>query len=80
MDYMLINIPAEPLSGLPDMHTRRGFLWKNNDIRSLLYLLDTITPNHAFRQKVKALITKYLDTDTVAMGFPKDWNLDPFWE
>ena len=43
------------------------------------YLLDTITPNHSFRQKVKDLVMKYPDTDITAMGFPMAWHSDPFW-
>jgi abortive infection bacteriophage resistance protein len=43
------------------------------------YFLDTITPHHTFRQKVKDLLAKYSDTNITAMGFPKDWESDPFW-
>jgi abortive infection bacteriophage resistance protein len=43
------------------------------------YLLDTITPRHTFRQKVKDLIMKYPKTDIIAMGFPQAWSSDPFW-
>ncbi|MDR0316161.1 MAG: Abi family protein [Treponema sp.] len=45
----------------------------------IAYLLDTITPHHTFRQKIKSLIIKYPDTDIAAMGFPNDWYSDPFW-
>jgi abortive infection bacteriophage resistance protein len=45
----------------------------------IVYLLDTITPQHGFRQKLKALVVKYPETDTAAMGFPQDWLADPFW-
>jgi abortive infection bacteriophage resistance protein len=45
----------------------------------ICYLLDTITPHHHFRQKLKDLITKYPDTDITAMGFPQAWSSDPFW-
>jgi abortive infection bacteriophage resistance protein len=45
----------------------------------ICYLLDTITPHHHFRQKLKDLITKYPDTDITAMGFPQTWSSDPFW-
>jgi abortive infection bacteriophage resistance protein len=44
------------------------------------YLLDTIIPQHAFRQKIKDLLAKYPNTDIVAMGFPKDWLNDSFWQ
>jgi abortive infection bacteriophage resistance protein len=45
----------------------------------IAYLLDTITPHHDFRQKIKSLIMKYPYTDIAAMGFPNDWCSDPFW-
>ena len=45
----------------------------------IVYLLDTITPNNTFRQKIKELIIKYPYTDIHAMGFPEDWRSDPFW-
>jgi abortive infection bacteriophage resistance protein len=45
----------------------------------IAYMLDTITPHHGFRQKMKDLIMKYPNTDVAAMGFPNDWRSDPFW-
>jgi abortive infection bacteriophage resistance protein len=38
----------------------------------IVYLLDTITPHHTFRQKIKELAVKYPNTDIAAMGFPQD--------
>ncbi|MDR0404074.1 MAG: hypothetical protein LBH35_10875, partial [Treponema sp.] len=45
----------------------------------MVYLLDTVTPRHGFRQKIKELLAKHPQTDTAAMGFPQDWLADPFW-
>ncbi|MDR2181144.1 MAG: Abi family protein [Treponema sp.] len=45
----------------------------------IIYLLDTITPQHGFRQEIKDLMAKYPKTDRAAMGFPQDWLADPFW-
>jgi abortive infection bacteriophage resistance protein len=45
----------------------------------IAYLLDTITPHHIFRQKIKDLVTKYPNIDIAAMGFPQNWLSDPFW-
>jgi len=44
------------------------------------YLLDAITPTNTFRNKVKTLLQKYPDIDTAAMGFPKNWQSDQFWD
>ena len=43
------------------------------------YLLDTITPHHSFRQKVKDMVFKHSFIDISVMGFPKCWSADPFW-
>jgi abortive infection bacteriophage resistance protein len=43
------------------------------------YLLDTITPQHRFRQKLKDLVAKYPVADSAAMGFPQNWLADRFW-
>ena len=45
----------------------------------IVYLLDTITPHHTFRQKINSLVTKYPNTDIAAMGFPQNWRSDTFW-
>jgi abortive infection bacteriophage resistance protein len=45
----------------------------------IAYLLDTITPHHTFRQKIKDLVMKYPNTDIAAMGFPQNWLADSFW-
>ena len=45
----------------------------------IVYFLDTITPKHTFRKKLKELLIKYPDINITAMGFPKDWQEDPFW-
>jgi abortive infection bacteriophage resistance protein len=45
----------------------------------IVYLLDTITPRHTFRQKIVELTAKYPNIDIAAMGFPHDWPADPFW-
>jgi abortive infection bacteriophage resistance protein len=45
----------------------------------IVYLLDTITPQHNFRQKIKRLVSKYPKTNTFVMGFPQNWLSDPFW-
>ena len=46
----------------------------------IIYLLDIITPNHTFRQKVKTLLEKYPNINITAMGFPLNWESDPFWD
>jgi abortive infection bacteriophage resistance protein len=45
----------------------------------VLYLLRTINPNTRFIIRLKHLFNKYPDVSTKMMGFPKDWDKDPFW-
>jgi abortive infection bacteriophage resistance protein len=45
----------------------------------IIYLLDTITPHHTFRQKIIGFVAKYPHIDVSAMGFPQDWPADLFW-
>jgi abortive infection bacteriophage resistance protein len=55
----------------------------NNKVYIILaiitYLLDTITPHHTLRRKIKDLISKYSDIKITSIGFPNDWESDPFW-
>ena len=45
----------------------------------IVYFLDTITPTNTFREKLKALLAKYPNIDVTTIGFPKNWQDDPFW-
>ena len=44
------------------------------------YLLFTVSPNNNFTKKLKDLLVKYPTIDIRAMGFPADWQSEPFWE
>ena len=45
----------------------------------IIYLLNTINPNHTFKQKLQNLFKKYPNVDRAAMGFPKNWHAEPLW-
>lgn len=45
----------------------------------IVYLLNTVNPKHRFKNKLNDLLKKYPQIDLRAMGFPNDWNKDPFW-
>lgn len=55
----------------------------NNKVYFLLsmivYLLNTINPNHTFRKKLVYLFLKYANVDSKAMGFPDGWDAEPLW-
>jgi abortive infection bacteriophage resistance protein len=46
----------------------------------ILYFLNTINPNHTFKQKLESLFAKYPNVDIRAMGFPADWQSEPLWQ
>ena len=45
----------------------------------IIYLLNTVTPNHTFKQKLENLFAKYPNVDRAAMGFPATWRTEPLW-
>jgi abortive infection bacteriophage resistance protein len=45
----------------------------------IIYLLNTVNPNHTFRQKLENLFCKYPNVDRAAMGFPANWHTEPLW-
>ena len=46
----------------------------------IIYLLNTINPNHNFKQKLENLFRKYPNVDRTAMGFPANWQSEPLWK
>jgi abortive infection bacteriophage resistance protein len=46
----------------------------------MIYLLNTVNPNHTFKQKLENLFVKYPNVDGAAMGFPADWRTEALWK
>ena len=46
----------------------------------IIYLLNTVNPNHTFKQKLESLFLKYPNVDRAAMGFPAGWRDEPLWK
>ncbi|GHU58525.1 CAAX amino protease [Bacteroidia bacterium] len=46
----------------------------------IIYLLNTVNPNHTFKQKLESLFSKYPNVDRAAMGFPDNWQSEPLWQ
>lgn len=46
----------------------------------IVYLLNTINPNHSFKSRFKSLLLKYPNIDPKAMGFPEKWDEEVFWK
>lgn len=45
----------------------------------LAYFENHIHPNNDFKPRLQALLKKYPNVDTAAMGFPKNWESEPLW-
>jgi hypothetical protein len=43
----------------------------------IIYLLNTVTPKHTFKQKLENLFLKYPNVDKRAMGFPPAGRMRP---
>lgn len=46
----------------------------------ILYLLQSVNPNHHFREQFRLLLQKYPVVDVRYMGFPEDWQEHPLWK
>jgi len=46
----------------------------------MIYFLNTVNPNHTFKQKLENLFQKYPNVDRRAMGFPANWRTEPLWK
>ena len=57
----------------------------NNDkvyyiLSMVLYLLNTINPNHSFRMRLNDLFDKYPSVDLKALGFSEKWKEEELWK
>lgn len=46
----------------------------------IIYWQNSIYENNDFVNKFKQLLQKYPNIDVTAMGFPKDWEMEPLWK
>lgn len=46
----------------------------------LKYFINVIKPSNSFATRLKILINNFPDIDPAMMGFPKNWQEDPFWK
>lgn len=46
----------------------------------ILYLLQAVNPQNTFAARFKSLLAEYPKVDTVAMGFPGDWENETLWQ
>lgn len=77
--------PQVPLRPSNQFLNTDGYIqWRNNKpafgLSMILYFLNTINPNHSFKEKVNGLLEKYPEVDTSAIGFPEDWKTQELWK
>jgi abortive infection bacteriophage resistance protein len=49
-------------------------------LSSIIYLLDSIIPDHNFKNKFINLLTKYPVISESEMGFPEHWKQEALWK
>ena len=67
--------PPALVSGLNQQDPRRLY----NTLTVLAWLLDVISPQHHWKQRLKTLLTQH-DIDLQRMGFPADWQQRAIWK
>ncbi len=74
--YNFLNhtINYDPITGQPTNNNRTYFL-----LSMIIYWLNIINPNHAFKQKLFRLLKSYPMVDVRAMGFPVGWETEVIW-
>jgi abortive infection bacteriophage resistance protein len=71
---MLPNHMSYPWIALPTDGLRIYF-----DLCIIKYFLNIISPNNDMKSKLLSLLAEYPNIDTMAMGFPKDWQDEALW-
>lgn len=80
------NSPHRPfLSNTFYTHPETGASLRLNNkayfmLSMIIYLMNTINPKHKIQEKFKALLAKYPNIDTRAMGFPLNWESEDIWK
>lgn len=78
------------LNATPQMNAKLRGLWISNHqidanklyatLCCIAYWLDSMDRGESFRTRLKMLLDKYPSVDTIAMGFPRDWENEPLWK
>lgn len=84
------SIPTSPINPflnittLPNLDVTQPPIDLNNRtyyiLSMIIYLLNTINPNHTFKEKLFDLLKKYPMIDVKAMGFPEGWENENIWK
>lgn len=66
--------PAGLVTSLNTQNSRRIY----NTLTTLIYLMNTISPDNQWKQRLKALLGKH-QIDVSPMGFPTNFSTNPIW-
>lgn len=81
------NIPRRPsapfLENVNITLSTEEIILNNNSVyfvmSMIIYILNTINPNHSFKFRLINLLKKYPMVDVKAMGFPDNWKNEQIW-
>ena len=68
--------PRNTFIALPASGTQQTYFV----LSMIIYLLNTVNPNHSFISRFKELLNRYPSLDVRAMGFPINWENEKLWE
>lgn len=68
--------PRNTFIALPASGTQQTYFV----LSMIIYLLNTVNPNHSFISRFKELLNRYPSIDVRAMGFPINWENEKPWE
>lgn len=74
-----IKLPSRPLN--PFVHNKKVLPYKiYASLCCMKYILDIISPNNSFKERLKTLMETCPLAQEKEMGFPKDWKEESFWQ
>lgn len=75
--WLMQTAKPNPIPGRPDilLNSKVYFL-----LSMIIYLLNTINPQHSFKEKFLVLLKKYPNIDISAIGFPPEWKSEIIWK
>lgn len=73
---LMPRTPHKTFITIPPSGTRQVYFI----LSMIIYLLNTVNPNHSFIPRFKELLNRYPMVDTKAMGFPEEWENEPLWK
>ncbi len=74
--WLSITTKVNSVTGSSTSISKRSYC----TLSMILYLLQTINPNHTFKVKFYKLLKKYPNVDVASMGFTREWKNEKLWQ